>query len=233
MHGLPQMIQEATCTAAGSGEYWDCSVCGKKFSDQNGQTEIADADIVIPVKTHTLTHHAEVEAGCLTDGTIEYWSCSVCSKLFADADGKKEITDIKIPAIGHHDYGEWKSNNDGTHTHSCQGAGCDSTETENCSGDTATYTEKAICTVCGGKYGELLKDVGAPTGEISISTNRWNSFLHTITFGLFFKKTEQITITAQDNESGVASVSYYISDSGLTEDEVKALDSWKYRQNNL
>ena len=71
-----------------------------------------------------------------------------------------------------------------------------------------------------------MKDAGAPTGEISISTNHWNSFLHTITFGLFFKKTEQVTITAQDNESGVASVSYYISDGGLTEDEVKALDSW-------
>ena len=217
--------QEATCTAAGSREYWDCSVCGKKFSDQNGQTEIADADIVIPLKTHTLTHHARQEAGCLTDGTIEYWSCDVCSKLFADADGKKEVTDIKISAIGH-EYGAWESKGNGTHTHSCQRAGCDSTETENCSGGTVTYTEEAICTVCGGKYGERLKDAGAPTGEISISTNHWNSFLHTITFGLFFKETEQVTITAQDNESGVASVSYYISDSELTEEEVKKLENW-------
>ena len=217
--------QEATCTAAGSREYWDCSVCGKKFSDQNGLTEIADADIVIPVKTHTLTHHARQEAGCLTAGTIEYWSCSVCSKLFADADGKKEVTDIKISAIGH-EYGAWESKGNGTHTHICQRAGCDSTETENCSGGTATYTEEAICTVCGGKYGERLKDAGAPTGEISIRTNHWNSFLHTITFGLFFKETEQVTITAQDNESGVASVSYYISDSKLTEEEVKKLENW-------
>ena len=217
--------QEATCTAAGNKEYWDCSVCGKKFSDQNGQTEIADADIVIAAKPHTLTHHAEVEAGCLTDGNIEYWSCDVCNKLFSDSDGKQEVTDTKISAKGH-EYGAWESTGNGTHTHSCQRSGCDSTETENCTGGTATYTEKAICTVCGGKYGELLKDAGAPTGEISISTNHWNSFLHTITFGLFFKKTEQVTITAQDNESGVASVSYYISDGELTEDEVKALDSW-------
>ena len=216
--------KEATCTVAGSREYWDCSVCGKKFSDQNGQTEMEDADIVIPVKTHTLTHHAE-EAGCLTEGTIEYWSCSVCSKLFADADGKKEITDIKLSAQGHQ-YGAWESKENGTHTHSCQRAACDSTETENCSGGTATYTEEAICTVCGGKYGERLKDAGVPTGEISIGTNKWNSFLNTITFGQFFKKTEQVTITAQDNESGVASVFYYISDSGLTEEEVKKLENW-------
>ena len=217
--------QEATCTAAGSREYWDCSVCGKKFSDQNGLTEIADADITISVKPHTLTRHAGKEAGCLTEGNIEYWSCSVCSKLFADADGKKEVTDIKIPAIGH-DYGAWGSNGNGTHTHSCKTPNCGFTETENCSGGTATYTEEAICTVCGGKYGERLKDTGAPTGEISIRTNHWNSFLHTITFGLFFKETEQVTITAQDNESGVASVSYYISDSKLTEEEVKKLENW-------
>ena len=217
--------QEATCTAAGSREYWDCSVCGKKFSDQDGKTEIADADIVIAAKPHTLTHHAEVEAGCLTDGNIEYWSCDVCNKLFSDSDGKQEIMDTKISAKGH-EYGAWESTGNGTHTHSCQRSGCDSTETENCTGGTATYTEKAKCTVCGGEYGELLKDAGAPTGEISIGTNKWNSFLNTITFGLFFKKTEQVTITAQDNESGVASVSYYISDSRLTEDEVKALDSW-------
>ena len=217
--------QGATCTAAGNKEYWDCSICGKKFSDQDGKTEIADADIVIAVKAHTLTHHEGREAGCLTDGNIEYWSCDVCNKLFSDSDGKQEITDTKISAKGH-EYGAWESTGNGTHTHSCQRSGCDSTETENCTGGTATYTEKAKCTVCGGEYGELLKDAGAPTGEISIGTNKWNSFWNTITFGLFFKKAEQVTITAQDNESGVASVSYYISDSGLTEDEVKALDSW-------
>ena len=217
--------QGATCTAAGNKEYWDCSICGKKFSDQDGKTEIADADIVIAVKAHTLTHHEGREAGCLTDGNIEYWSCDVCNKLFSDSDGKQEITDTKISAKGH-EYGAWESTGNGTHTHSCQRSGCDSTETENCTGGTATYTEKAKCTVCGGEYGELLKDAGAPTVEISIGTNKWNSFWNTITFGLFFKKTEQVTITAQDNESGVASVSYYISDSGLTEDEVKALDSW-------
>ncbi|MDE6253003.1 MAG: MucBP domain-containing protein [Lachnospiraceae bacterium] len=113
------------------------------------------------------------------------------------------------------------SNGDGTHTLTC--AGCGSTKTEDCSGGTASYTEKAICAVCGGTYGEVLKDAGAPTGEISISTNKWNSFLNTIAFGLFFKKTEQVTITAQDQESGVASVSYYISDSELSEEGVKAL----------
>ncbi len=77
-----------------------------------------------------------------------------------------------------------------------------------------------------GEVEVTVNDTASPTGEISIGTNKWNSFLNTITFGQFFKKTEQVTITAQDNESGVASVSYYISDSGLTEEEVKKLENW-------
>ena len=39
------------------------------------------------------------------------------------------------------------------------------------------------------------KDIADPTGEISIGTNKWNSFLNTITFGLFFKDTQTVTIT--------------------------------------
>ena len=43
------------------------------------------------------------------------------------------------------------------------------------------------------------KDIAGPTGEISIGTNKWNSFLNTITFGLFFKDTQTVTITAIQN----------------------------------
>ena len=113
------------------------------------------------------------------------------------------------------------SNDDNTHTLTC--SGCAANKTEDCSGGTATYTEKAKCEICEGEYGELIKDTEKPTGEISIRTNKWNSFLNTITFGLFFKQTEQVTITAEDKESGVKSVSYYISDSGMSKEEVEAL----------
>lgn len=215
---------EADCTQAGNVEYWDCSVCGKKFSDKDGHTEMLDTDTVIPVKFYTLSHHAEEKAGCLTEGSMEYWSCDVCDKLFSDMGGMREVADIKIPAAGHDC--SIVSIGNGMHTHSCKRSGCDFTETENCSGGMVTYTEKAKCDICGGEYGEILKDAGAPTGEISIGTNKLNGFLYPITFVLFFKKTEQVTITAEDKESGVASVSYYISDSGLLEEEVKQLDSW-------
>ena len=53
-----------------------------------------------------------------------------------------------------HAYGAWTSNGDGTHTRTCAHDAAH-TETENCTGGTATCTHKAVCTVCGGEYGEL------------------------------------------------------------------------------
>ena len=69
------------------------------------------------------------------------------------------------------------------------------------------------------------KDVTMPEVEISLDTNNWNSFWHTATFGLFFKETQKITITATDNGSGVDKVYYYKSATVLSEEEVKALAS--------
>ena len=43
------------------------------------------------------------------------------------------------------------------------------------------------------------KDSEKPTGEIKISENSWKSFLNNITFGLFFKDTQTVTINAADN----------------------------------
>ena len=89
----------ATCTEDGTKEYWECSVCGKKFADAGGKTEITD--VTIPASGHKLTHHEAVKATCTEDGTKEYWECSVCGKRFADVEGKTEITDVTVKATGH------------------------------------------------------------------------------------------------------------------------------------
>ena len=52
-----------------------------------------------------------------------------------------------------HDWGDWISNGNGTHTRTCK-KDSSHTETANCSGGTATCTEKAICAVCKTSYGE-------------------------------------------------------------------------------
>ena len=66
------------------------------------------------------------------------------------------------------------------------------------------------------------KDIEKPTGEIVIGTNKWQEFLNKITFGLFFKDTQTVTITAADN-SGTVFVSYLVTDQDLSEAELQSL----------
>lgn len=66
------------------------------------------------------------------------------------------------------------------------------------------------------------KDSEKPTGEIKISKNSWKSFLNNITFGLFFKDTQTVTINAADN-SGTVFVSYLVTHQDLSEAELQAL----------
>ena len=66
------------------------------------------------------------------------------------------------------------------------------------------------------------KDTEKPTGEIIIGTNKWQEFLNTLTFGLFFKDTQTVTINAADN-SGTVFVSYLVTDRDLSEEELKSL----------
>lgn len=66
------------------------------------------------------------------------------------------------------------------------------------------------------------KDSEKPTGEIKISENSWKAFLNDITFGLFFKDTQTVTITAADN-SGTVLVSYLVTHQDLSEAELQSL----------
>ena len=66
------------------------------------------------------------------------------------------------------------------------------------------------------------KDIEKPTGEIVIGTNKWQEFLNKITFGLFFKDTQTVTINAADN-SGTVFVSYLVTDQDLSEAELQSL----------
>ena len=205
----------ATCETAGTSAHWKCEVCGKLFSDAEGNTETTlekltipatghaygepvwkwtndfkatatftcandtthvenvTAEVtsavttpaacettgvrtytakvtfedkeytsskteIIPAAGHTLTAVAEVPATCETAGTSAHWKCSVCGKLFSDAEGKTETTleKLTIPATGHA-YGApvWKWNDDFT-----------ASATFTCGND-ASHVEKVDATV--------------------------------------------------------------------------------------
>ena len=66
-----------------------------------------------------------------------------------------ECGEIVTAAKAEHTYGEWKSNDNGTHTHKCTTAGCTIEETESCVGGAATCKKRAVCTDCNAEYGTL------------------------------------------------------------------------------
>lgn len=71
-------------------------------------------------------------------------------------------------------------------------------------------------------------DTVLPTAVIKVDTNEWKQFINNITFGLFFKETQEVTITAADNEngSGIKDVLYFVSDKGLGENDLATVE-WK------
>ena len=72
------------------------------------------------------------------------------------------------------------------------------------------------------------KDIEKPTGEIVIGTNKWREFLNTRTFGLFFKDTQAVTITAADNSGETVTVEYLLSDKELTKAELDGMTFTAY-----
>ena len=125
----------ATCT-----EKAVCATCGSTYGETAAHHFTAEA---------AEEQYLKSEATC-TGKAIYYKSCAACgltSKGTAD-----EATFASGDVLGH-DWGAWTSNGDGTHTRVCT-RDTAHTESNNCSGGTATCTEKAVCTTCGGAYGE-------------------------------------------------------------------------------
>lgn len=102
----------------------------------------------------------------------------------------------------------------------------------------AGYFEKAICSICHCEYGDFAPDTTAPTGEIKVKDRTWwESFIHAITFGLFYKEKVTVEITASDDSYSQAGynpdehavkIEYFISETALGEEEVKALAFKEY-----
>ena len=72
------------------------------------------------------------------------------------------------------------------------------------------------------------KDSEKPTGEIKINENSWKAFLNNITFGLFFKDTQTVTITAADNSGETVAVEYLLSAKELTKAELDGMTFTAY-----
>ena len=88
-----QPAVEATCTSTGltAGKY--CSKCQYVFTVRQKT----------PKKAHSIVPVSEKQATCEEVGNQEYWKCSSCGGLFANAEGTVTTTldKVSVPALGH------------------------------------------------------------------------------------------------------------------------------------
>ena len=94
---------EATCTEAGHTAYYECSGCGKYYSDEAGENEISLDDTVIAATGHSMDAVAAKAATCTEAGNTSYYVCDNCGKYFSDEAGNTQITlaDTVVAATGH------------------------------------------------------------------------------------------------------------------------------------
>ena len=127
----------ATCTAKAA-----CTVCGGTYGEMALHSFTAEKVEAQYLKS----------AATCTEKAVYYKSCTLCG--LSSEGTADEATFFSGNALDH-DWGAWTQNSDEkTHTRFCK-RNTSHTETKNCHGGTASCTAKAVCTVCGGTYGEM------------------------------------------------------------------------------
>ena len=158
-----------TCTADGTVEYWDCSVCGKKFSDPIGTAEITNISDPNDPARHSLVKTDEKAPTCTDNGNRAYWTCTECRNIFSDDAGLNPTTlaEVTVSATGHTWSNDWSSDGTG-HWHDCVNANCPITENNqkvgyavHTPGADATETTPQTCDVCGYELAPSLGHIHA------------------------------------------------------------------------
>ena len=127
----------ATCTAKAK-----CSTCNAEYGEKLPHDFTAE----------TAEEQYLKSGSSCTEKAVYYKSCTVCG---LSSKGTASEATFESGSVLGHEWGAWTSNGNVTHTRVCS-RDANHTETENCHGGTADCTHKAVCTVCGGEYGELL-----------------------------------------------------------------------------
>ena len=124
-------------------------------------TGIEDGKIYCEAQTVTVDEkHVNTVTVNSTEVTLDENNSFVLSPVNGEqkiivTDKAGNTAEMTVTVNDEHNYGEWVSNGDGTHTRQCTVDGCNGLETKDCSGGKATCAEKAICEICGKAYGEL------------------------------------------------------------------------------
>ena len=140
---------------------------GPKATDKDPQVCTDCGCILVPAKNHTheLTKVPEVKATCAQGGNTEYYTCSGCADLFADAAGKEKIPDprsVLTGALGHTASDGFDADED-FHWRSCTVCGELLTETR-----MHHEMENGVCTTCGYREGTTAPEVPQTGTDVKV-----------------------------------------------------------------
>ncbi len=150
-----------------------------------GYDYIANGGRVARIKAYTKARNAEpiceehnygelipeVPATCSASGTKAHYRCEKCGKYFDENKVEKAKSEFTIAiAADRHDWGEWVSGGNDTHTRVCKN-NAEHTETGDCAGGTSTCTHKAVCEFCHAEYGNF-----APHNVVFVPTENATCF---------------------------------------------------------
>ena len=144
----------ATCTTAGTKDYYECA-CGKKFV-KDGDNYVETTDLTIPAKGHDFEHGTEVE------GSRKAATCSAKGEYIikcANCDETKKV-ELEIDANAHDFEGQpYIDGGAEGHYQQCKLNGEHHSATEAHAGGTATCQKLAKCGKCNAEYGTLADHV--------------------------------------------------------------------------
>ena len=92
-------LKDSTCSEVGVKEHFECTICKKKFSDENCTIPVQDDELIINMLPHTEVAIDDVAPTCTQNGTTGGKKCSVCGAITEEP--------TVVNATGH-DYGDWK-----------------------------------------------------------------------------------------------------------------------------
>ena len=140
----------ATCTTAGTKDYYECA-CGKKFV-KDGDNYVETTDLTIPATGHDFEHGTEVE------GSRKAATCSAKGEYLvkcANCDATQKV-ELEIDANAHDFEGQPYINGGAEgHYQQCKLNGEHHSATEAHTGGTATCQALAKCDKCNAEYGTL------------------------------------------------------------------------------
>ena len=149
--------------------------------------------------------------------------------------GAALVVDSDIVTYEHQHVWSDKWTTDGSHHwHECTVANCPLTGNSQKdgygvhSGGQASYTEPAVCSQCKKQYGDVLADTEAPAGVIQIGKDTWDGLpaAGEAVVDRYYNSSQTVKVEGQDEETGIGSISYYISNRVLTGDEIGDISQW-------